>query len=240
MRIVLVDDEQTARDELAGMLERYCKERRIEAQVDAFAGSESLFEGYRSGWYDLAVLDCCLDEPLTGIDIARTLRARGETCTVVFATSSLDFALEGYEVDAAGYLVKPVTYEKLATTLDRVAAKMSLPQIARIESAGRRIMLDTSLLLYCKSDGHYVELWGTGGESKRIRANFKDVVGAFEEFPQIHSPARGYLVNFDHTVCIDGYDCVLETGERVPISKQAVGATRRAFSDYMFGKLRNR
>jgi len=238
MQVALVEDNDAARAEAASLFRQYGTDRCLTVAIEEYPNAEEFLAVYRNGWFDLVVLDCFLGDGANGVDIARTIRSRGETCPIVFMTASLDFVLDGYDVDASGYLVKPVAYDKLQATLDRIGSKTPQPQLARLEVGGKRTLIDVDLLMYCRSDGHYMILSGTACQTKRLRINFKDLWAALDGFSQIYSPARGYLVNFDHVDRIDGFDFLLSNGDRVPISRQSLPAARTAYSDYMFGKLR--
>ena len=56
---------------------------------------------------------------IDGMALARDLRSRGERTQIVFVTGIIDHALDGYDVDAVSYLLKPVRAEKLEAALDR-------------------------------------------------------------------------------------------------------------------------
>ena len=55
---------------------------------------------------------------LSGMETARELRLTDSAVKIIFLTSSPEFALESYDVKAEGYLLKPVSYEKIKKTLD--------------------------------------------------------------------------------------------------------------------------
>lgn len=59
---------------------------------------------------------------VNGMDTARELRQADTAVCLVFLTSSPEFALESYEVRAFDYLLKPVTYERLAQLLDELSS----------------------------------------------------------------------------------------------------------------------
>lgn len=66
---------------------------------------------------------------MSGLDAAMRLRRRGMHTPVVFFTTTRDYAVESYNVEAAGYLIKPVQYEKLAAVLDKVFSKLDCPRL---------------------------------------------------------------------------------------------------------------
>ena len=114
MRIAIVEDHAAERQLMAVMCAEYFKRTRdIGVECVTFADAESFIESWKDARYDLLLLDCYLSDDetathaATGLDIARTLRRQNDDCPIVFITSSTDFAVLGYEVQASGYLLKP-------------------------------------------------------------------------------------------------------------------------------------
>lgn len=131
MRIAIVEDHAAERQLMAVMCAEYFKRTRdIGVECVTFADAESFIESWKDARYDLLLLDCYLsgDETAThaatGLDIARTLRRQNDDCPIVFITSSTDFAVLGYEVQASGYLLKPLNHDAFHATMDRVAAQL--------------------------------------------------------------------------------------------------------------------
>lgn len=122
MRIAIVEDHPAEHELIATMCAEYFNGRNVGATAgrnamqtvcDVFPDAKSFIESWKNSRYDLLLLDCYLsDENLphatTGLDIARLLRNQNDDCAIVFITSSTDFAVLGYEVQASGYLLKPV------------------------------------------------------------------------------------------------------------------------------------
>lgn len=131
MRIAIVEDHAAERQLMAVMCAEYFKRTRdIGVECVTFADAESFIESWKDARYDLLLLDCYLSDDetathaATGLDIARTLRRQNDDCPIVFITSSTDFAVLGYEVQASGYLLKPLNHDAFHATMDRVAAQL--------------------------------------------------------------------------------------------------------------------
>lgn len=131
MRIAIVEDHAAERQLMAVMCAEYFKRTRdIGVECVTFADAESFIKSWKDARYDLLLLDCYLSDDetathaATGLDIARTLRRQNDNCPIVFITSSTDFAVLGYEVQASGYLLKPLNHDAFNATMDRVAAQL--------------------------------------------------------------------------------------------------------------------
>ncbi len=119
MRILIVDDEQNARNRLQIMLE----ELDVEVVGEAANGVEAL-EMVRALKPDLLLLDINMPE-VDGFDVARHLPEPAPM--VIFQTAHDEFALEAFDHEAVDYLMKPVKLVRLSEALERVRKRLDTP-----------------------------------------------------------------------------------------------------------------
>ena len=115
IRVAIVDDFR----EDAAVLEQYLY------QFGGETGQAYLVTRYTSGpeflqdrstAFDLVILD--IDMPgLNGMETARQLRGQGDNVVLMFVTNMSQYALEGYEVEAVDYVLKPVSYQDFTLKL---------------------------------------------------------------------------------------------------------------------------
>ncbi|HJA28711.1 MAG TPA: response regulator, partial [Candidatus Olsenella pullicola] len=136
LRVAVVDDEGAARELYSALARDWARRRGVEAHVVAFASAEQLLFSLDDAPCDIALLDIEM-EGLDGMSLARELRSRGELTQIVFVTGIIDHALDGYDVDAVSYLLKPVRAEKLDAALDRALDRVGREEpVLVVESAG--------------------------------------------------------------------------------------------------------
>lgn len=103
------------------MIDRWSTETGTAVDVALVTRGEDLLARHAASRADIILLDMIM--PLVnGMDTARELRQSDTAVRLVFLTSSPEFALESYEVRAFDYLLKPVTYERLARLLDELSS----------------------------------------------------------------------------------------------------------------------
>lgn len=120
-KIAICDDVEVERFVLKRQLMVYFQKNGGEAQIQEYESGESLLADIEDGylWPDLIFLDIYMGA-LNGMDTARKLRKLGVKAPIVFLTASPDFALESYEVEASGYLLKPAEEEQTTALLHRL------------------------------------------------------------------------------------------------------------------------
>ena len=115
IRIVVVDDEEPARNELCFQLEQIDEVKIIGEAADGIQALQ-LIESLKP---DLALLDIRMPG-LTGFEVARNLIKKKTESQLVFVTAYDHYAIEAFEINAVDYLLKPVEPLRLQHTLERV------------------------------------------------------------------------------------------------------------------------
>src|SRR3954469_3988870 len=117
---ILAEDEPILRAQLQAKLGKLWPELEVIASVeDCSAALESLEDLTP----DFMFLDIQMPE-MTGLEVARHVGARSH---VVFVTAYDQYAIQAFETGAVDYVLKPVTDERLAVTLERLKGKAAAP-----------------------------------------------------------------------------------------------------------------
>lgn len=116
LRLLLVDDEEPARLRLRRLLEKHPD--LVEVVGEAYDGKSGLSQ-FRELQPDVVFLDVQMPPP-NGLEVAAELADEAEPPWVVFLTAFADHAVKAFELKALDYLVKPVSAERLQSTLQRL------------------------------------------------------------------------------------------------------------------------
>jgi len=122
LNIAIIDDVQQDLDALAEAAREHYDQRQISIQLHTFSSPEDFWNSYSPGSYDLIFLDIYIKQA-NGMDLAAQLREKGDSCALIFVTSSDAFAVASYDVQAAYYLLKPLDTNKLTKVLDSIQIK---------------------------------------------------------------------------------------------------------------------
>lgn len=123
MRIAIVDDLAAERTLLKGRLEWQLQRRNVQADILEYESGEIFLEAARKAPFTAAFLDIYMDG-MTGMEAAKKLRKTDTDCLLVFITTSTDHALEGFQVRALHYLVKPFTEADIDALTDELLARI--------------------------------------------------------------------------------------------------------------------
>ena len=214
-KIAICDDVEVERFVLKRQLMAYFQSTGGEADIHEFVSGESLLADIEEGyiWPDLIFLDIYMGA-LNGMDTARRLRSMNVKAPIVFLTASPDFALESYEVEASGYLLKPAEEEQTGALLRRLLKTDLRKRIAvKCKRQFRYPFVDD--MLYLESDRHTVTIHMLDGSELVTADKLGDLEMkiADDRFLRCH---QSYLVNMEHIIDVEeGF--ILRDRTMVPI-----------------------
>lgn len=152
--IAIVEDEDAAAAVLTGYIEKYAKKSGQQFHIVRFRNGVDFLEDYQSA-YSVVFMDIQMPQR-NGMSVAFELREKDKTVSIVFVTNLSQYAQKGYEVDAVGYLIKPVSYYdfelKFRKALDIYA--MNEEQKITITVAGGFCRISTDKLMYVEVVKH--------------------------------------------------------------------------------------
>ena len=230
MRIAICDDEELFRIEFKAVLDKLLI--NDDYDTDTFADAESLYEAYLKTPYDLVFLD--IEMPgIDGITLAKKLRACSSDVYIVFLTAHIEYALEGYEVNALRYLTKPVDINKLKEVLNYVKDRRNSSRQIIIRENGEEILIDIKDILYMESMDKNVKII-TSGKEYVTRYNISDFEEQLKDsgFFRIH---RGYLISLSKVKKLVKNDVVMDNDISLPVSRNNIKTLKDALYAYVEG-----
>lgn len=110
IRVAIIEDDPEDRKQIGDCLEKYSQEATIPLEISFFPDGETFLKKGR----EFQILFMDIEMPgRNGIKIAEELRNQGKDVVIVLVTNMVQYAIHGYAVRAADYLVKPVSYEQI-------------------------------------------------------------------------------------------------------------------------------
>lgn len=165
IKIAICDDIASEREELQSILFMIQNtEQNWNFDITQYASGELLFMDLEEQQciFDLIILDIYMDG-MSGMEIAHKIRKNGIQTPIVFLTASPDFALESYDVNAFGYLLKPIDADKLTAVLERLLVYYDRPRVS-IQCDRRRRYLFLDEIMYVESRNHNIYIHLAKGE----------------------------------------------------------------------------
>jgi two-component system response regulator LytT len=111
IKIAICEDEKEQQELLKVYINQIFEELSIKYKLEILNSGEELLENYLKDT-DILLLDIQMGQ-INGMNTARKIRTLDDKVEIIFITSLIEYALEGYEVRAYRYLIKPVKYDNL-------------------------------------------------------------------------------------------------------------------------------
>jgi len=215
LRVLVVDDEPPALEELAYLLGR---DGRIGEVLTAVSGEQALRLLEQGDPVDAIFLDVAMPG-LSGLDLARVLARFRSPTPVVFVTAHDDYAVEAFELHAVDYLLKPVRSERLTEAVRRVVGATAEPaagdddETIAVELGGVTRFVSRREIRYVEAQGDYARLHtADGSHLLRVPLTVLEENWADAGFLRIH---RSLLVSAGHIdeVRMEAGRCTVVVGD---------------------------
>ena len=228
LTILIVDDVAINRE----ILKDIFKDEYKVVEAEDGLGALEVLRGEEH--VDIILLDIIMPL-LNGMDVAREIRESDRNTKIVFLTSSSEFAIESYDVKASGYILKPVSYEKLCAVLnDCVESVNEKPDSITIRTASgyQNIYLhqiecveaQNKKVVFTLGNGSIHEAYGT-------LSSFEKILDCEKGFFKCHRSYLVYLPNVDH---FSMTEIITKSGRSIPIARGYGKAFKEAYFAFVF------
>lgn len=229
IKIILCDDDSGFLSQLQKKLHALLKEEKQETMVCTYdspaALSDSALEEAQMFFLDMDFQkDSC-----SGIDLARRIRQVNQDAVLIFVTNYVEYAPEGYEVQAFRYLLKSDLGTKLPTCLRQALEKLqSVCKTVQLSAPGDNLMFSISEILYIESQAHTALVHTADGTAHRINGPMAQLEEKFKSlgFLRVH---KSYLVNMERIAKYQHNGLVLDSGALLPVSQKNYGELKQLY-----------
>lgn len=232
-RIIVVEDSDREYGTLQHALESYEHEKGLSFTITRFTSIEEFLTAYR-GNADLIFLDIQLPG-MNGMEGAERLRRLDRSVALVFVTNLAQYAVNGYEVDALDYIVKPLSIKKLYYVMDK-ALQRAESNVRQKRVTIRNVSSFSSVysgsITYVEVMGHHMTVHLTDGKEMSATGSLTTLYEELKDygFERCNSC---YLVNMRYIEEVRGDVLKMTSGQELLISKRKKKDFTDRFMDYL-------
>ena len=229
MWIALCEDEADSCRTLSRLVRAYCEERELKIEIDTFSCGEDFLTSTRE--YDIVFMDVYLTG-MSGVETVKRLRSAAH-CQIVFTTSSREHAVEAFGLNAAHYLVKPLTAQAVAQAMERCLARLG-------KNPGKSLLVktDRGTIPVLMEQIEYIEVRNklcTIHTTKKDLLAYTSLDALFEQLDDSFLRAqRSYVVNMSFIESISADRVVLRSGAEIPLSRNNRAELKMQYQKFLF------
>ena len=230
IRIAIVEDNKKECLNLKNCLDYYFSNASNMYKVDCFENG-ALFMNKFNCNYDVIFMDIEMPS-MNGIEASKKIREIDENTIIVFVTSIVQYAVDGYAVNAFDCIIKPVNNETFKYKMDRIMQKLkySIDDNLVIKISKDIINLSINSILYIESMEHNL-IYHTEKEDIKVYGKLSDIESQLKD-KGFFKCNRWYLVNMRHVRGLkDSYVDV--GGQRLLISRRRKTEFVQALTSYL-------
>lgn len=232
MKIAVCEDQKEEADWLCMAIRGWAADKKLPADVVPFGDAASFLFSLDDNVYDALFLDIKMPGE-DGITLAKKLRSMNDNVFIVFVTGEKEYVMEGYEVDAVNYLLKPVDTGKMRKCLDKIYEKTDIQEPYIILDTGETILKLFQKEIYKIEVFSHKLVYTTERGEFEVYSSLKEAKKELQEgyFITCH---RGVLVNLMHVVTICKNSLILSDDNKgfcmeVPVSRRLYNTVNEAF-----------
>ena len=235
IRLIFVEDDPGTAERLEHFIHHYFEQRHMEVNVASYNNAEDFLAEYRSHC-DLLLMDIRLPG-MNGMDAAREVRRTDSSVCIIFITSMAQYAVNGYEVNALDFVIKPVSYPQFSMKMDKAIRILEMRKDITLSlpySGGIR-MLPSALVSYIEVQNHDL-IVHAGNEEYHTRESLNNMEHRLEGYGFVRI-SISCLVNMKYISELKGVSVILVDGTELFISRSRKKAVYTTLTEYLGGSI---
>lgn len=244
-RIAVCDDDQKDLLVFSEHIRQYCREREIDVDLECFLSAQKLLD--RIAEFDIIFMDIYLKDA-NGLKMIEQVRRKIPDTPVVFITSSREFAIDAFRVNALHYLVKPLSRTDLETALKRCFAMIQAADLHNCTETDKAKTLTVKIIknpipaVIQMQDIQYIEVFRKVSVLHTKRSEFETYASLNSIYEQLDDSflrvQRSFIINMDAIQALTGEYIMLDGGVQIPVSRKNRAAIKQQYQDFLFHKAR--
>ena len=237
MKIAICDDETKILDEVSCHIEKYSEENgKAQLEVTPYNSASSLLNSIDDGaLFDIFVLDVYIGKEM-GTALAKNIRRRGIDSPIIFLTTSIEHAPQGYETGTLRYLIKPLDPKKFYEALDAaiLQAEKVNERMITLKTENGIETINANHIMYSEAHDHYQYVVLNDRRQIKVRNTVTELLTTLMRNGGFIRVGSAYIVNLRNVKNVSTYRMDLYNDMSIPIPRGKHIEIKKAFWDYQY------
>lgn len=233
MQVVICDDIQKDMETIRAAIDTYSTAHPEYCfEIDEYSAALNLLHMVEKGkTYNIALLDICMPGIL-GTDVAEEMLAKSPEMDVIFLTTSNEYAVAAFAMNATHYLLKPFTQEQFDAAIDRAVKNIEQYDYLSLDCVDGIYRVCISEIASIESQNHYLRINLSSGKVLRLRMKLSQMFEEVQKYPQFIRVGVSYVVNLDFVRSISGNSIEIQGGVKIPVPRRCVEEVQKAYMEF--------
>ena len=235
MKIAICDDETIILDEVSSYIKKYSKQSgKSEIEVFPFSSASSLLNSIDNGaLFDIFMLDVYIGDEM-GTSLAREIRARGIESPIIFLTTSIEHAPQGYETGTLRYLIKPLEPEKFYEAMDAalLQAEKITKQLIRLKTENGIESINANNIMYSESHDHHQYIKLDNDQLLKVRTTVSELYAMLAKNDGFFRLGSAYIINLRNIKNLTSSEILLYNNTTIPIPRGKYAELKKVFWNF--------
>jgi len=200
----------------------------IEYEISAFQSAEEFLDVFNIGQarFDLLILDIMMDG-MDGMELARKIRESDKNATIIFLTSNRDYALQGYDVNALHYLMKPLDATALERLIKVAYNEKFVENFLVIKMGTQHLRIPADDIICLETTGRRVEITLLD-QTVACSGKLSDLLSELpkDRFVRCH---QAFALNVKNIRELGKQEATAVNGKKIPVSRTFMSDTKKVF-----------
>lgn len=217
--VAIVDDDINILKGLKLACEQFEKENNVKFYIQCFSNALDFLDVNKK--FDLVFMDIIMPA-YDGMTASKKLREVNEDIALIFVTSSVQYAVEGYSVDASCYILKPIRYSQFSSALKKIIRKLENDEgnnkILFIKTTDGEQFIKFTEIEYIEICEHLLSIHMVNNEEKKAWLTLKDVAKLIPS-DQFGRCNYSIIANFKYVSSVVKDYIIMKNGTKLKLSR---------------------
>lgn len=231
LNIAICDDDKNDCQKLRDFVQAYALNQDLPIRLTEFSNGEDFLSVHNQEPFDIVFMDIYLTG-MNGTDVIASCNS--EALQTVFTTTSREFAIEAFNLNASHYLLKPITYEAIDEAMKRCLATKDVQHFRCLE-----IKTNQGLVSLPVHQILYIEVFNKiclVHTEKNTFHTYSSLDSLFEllDSHTFMRAQRSYIVNMNYIESFYFDHIVLSNGEEIMLSRNTRSELKKQYQQFLF------
>ncbi len=236
IRIALCDDEAKILDEVSSYINKYAQVKSSqEFEIFRYDSTKALSFALEENAFDIFVLDVYIGNEM-GTALAKEIRNRGIESPIIFLTTSVEHAPQGYETGTLRYLIKPLNPEKFYEAMDAalVQVKKSGERFLKFKTENGVENVHINNIMHSEAHGHYQYITLKDSSQIRVRNTVTELLTMLGKFGGFIRVGSAYIINLRNVKNVSSTEVRLYNDIHIQVPRGKYTEIKNTFWNFQY------